>query len=35
MNKKPAKEFRDLKLWQKAHHLVLSVYSLSKYFPKY
>ena len=31
----PAKEFRDLVLWQKAHSLVLYVYSLSRTFPKH
>jgi four helix bundle protein len=35
MGEKPAKHFRDLILWQKAHHLVLSVYSISQHFPKY
>ncbi|UCF88706.1 MAG: four helix bundle protein [bacterium] len=31
----PAKEFRDLILWQKAHSLVLVTYKLSRNFPKY
>jgi four helix bundle protein len=35
MNVMPAKQFRDLTLWKKAHFLVLSVYSLTKHFPKY
>ncbi len=30
----PAKEFRDLVLWKKAHGLVLLVYDLSRKFPK-
>lgn len=35
MKRAPAKEFCDLVLWQKAHGLVLFVYSLSRTFPKY
>ena len=35
MKHAPAKEFRDLILWQKAHGLVLSIYGLSRTFPKY
>ena len=35
MNEKPSKEFRDLKLWQKAHRLVLSAYSITNHYPKY
>jgi four helix bundle protein len=35
MKHAPAKEFRDLILWQKAHALVLFVYSLSRTFPKH
>jgi four helix bundle protein len=31
---KPAKNFQDLIVWQKAHQFVLSVYKLSKNFPK-
>jgi four helix bundle protein len=31
----PAKEFRDLILWQKAHELVLFIYGLSHNFPKF
>lgn len=30
----PAKSFRDLIVWQKAHLLVLAVYQLSQNFPK-
>jgi four helix bundle protein len=30
----PAKSFRELVVWQKAHALVLAVYKLSKAFPK-
>jgi len=35
MKRAPAKEFSDLVLWQKAHGLVLFIYSLSRTFPKY
>ena len=35
MKRVPAKEFRDLVLWQKAHGLVLFIYDLSRTFPKY
>ncbi len=35
MKHTPAKEFRDLILWQKAHGLVLSIYGLNRTFPKY
>ena len=35
MKRVPAKEFSDLVLWQKAHGLVLFIYSLSRTFPKY
>ncbi len=31
---KPAKSFEDLIVWQKAHQLTLSVYALTKGFPK-
>jgi len=31
----PAKGFRDLIMWQKAHGLVLSIYGLSRTFPKH
>ncbi|HEU5289981.1 MAG TPA: four helix bundle protein [Cyclobacteriaceae bacterium] len=33
-NRKPAKSFRDLIVWQKAHELVLDVYKVTKDFPK-
>lgn len=29
-----AKSFQDLIVWQKAHQFVLSVYKITKYFPK-
>jgi four helix bundle protein len=32
--RKPAKTFRDLVVWQKAHALVLAVYSYTAIFPK-
>lgn len=32
--RKPAKDFRDLIAWQKAHQFVLAAYSLTKDFPK-
>ena len=31
---KTAKSFRDLIVWQKAHNLALSIYSLTESFPK-
>ncbi|MBV8376932.1 MAG: four helix bundle protein [Verrucomicrobia bacterium] len=31
---KPAKTFKDLRAWQKAHQFVLSTYSLTATFPK-
>jgi four helix bundle protein len=31
---KPAKSFRDLIVWQKAHEFVLRTYELTKHFPK-
>ena len=34
VERKPAKSFRDLIVWQKAHQLVLEVYRLSAGFPK-
>jgi four helix bundle protein len=34
MKRKPAKDFKDLIVWQKAHQFVLSVYRFSKKFPK-
>jgi four helix bundle protein len=33
-NRKPAKSFKDLVVWQKAHQLVLSVYKITRNFPK-
>jgi four helix bundle protein len=33
MSNQPAKSFRDLIVWQKAHRFVLSVYSFSRNFP--
>jgi four helix bundle protein len=34
MKRKPAKDFQDLIVWQKAHQFVLSTYHLSDSFPK-
>jgi four helix bundle protein len=34
MDVKPAQNFQDLIVWQKGHQFVLSVYQLTKYFPK-
>lgn len=34
MQRSPAKTFQDLVVWQKAHQFVLSVYRLSKSFPR-
>jgi four helix bundle protein len=34
MNRKPAKNFQDLIVWQKAHQFVLSTYRFSGEFPK-
>lgn len=34
MNVKPAQNFQDLIVWQKGHQFVLSVYQVSKSFPK-
>lgn len=34
MNREPAKSFRDLIVWQKAHQFVLSIYKLTQAFPK-
>ena len=34
MNRAPSKTFQDLIVWQKAHEFVLSVYRLTKTFPK-
>lgn len=33
MAREPAKTFRDLEVWQKAHKLVLSIYKYSDRFP--
>ena len=35
MRSTPAKEFRNLVLWQQAHALALLIYFLSKSFPKH
>lgn len=35
MERTPAKDFRDLIAWQKAHCFVMSVYQLCRYFPDY
>lgn len=32
--REPAKSFRDLVVWQKAHQLALGVYRMTKSFPK-
>ncbi len=32
--KQPAKSFRDLLVWQKAHQLVLEIYKTTEAFPK-
>ena len=34
MKRKPAKDFKDLIVWQKAHQFVLAVYRFSEKFPK-
>ncbi len=34
IKRQPAKSFRDLIVWQKAHELVLGVYKVTKDFPK-
>jgi four helix bundle protein len=34
MERAPAKSFKDLIVWQKAHGLVLSTYQVTKHFPK-
>ena len=34
MHRLPARNFQDLIVWQKAHQFVLSVYRLSKQFPR-
>jgi four helix bundle protein len=35
MDRQPAKTFRDLTVWQKAHAFVLGVYRLSSRFPSH
>jgi four helix bundle protein len=32
--RKPARNFQDLMVWQKAHILVIEVYKFTEYFPK-
>ena len=32
--RKPAKSFKELIVWQKAHQLVLNLYKATKHFPK-
>jgi len=34
MKRPPAKQFRELIVWQKAHELVMSVYRHSELYPK-
>jgi four helix bundle protein len=34
MERTPAKSFKDLIVWQKAHKLVLSIYRITRGFPK-
>lgn len=34
MQRQPAQNFQDLVVWQKAHQFVLSVYRISKEFPR-
>ncbi|MBW2664031.1 MAG: four helix bundle protein, partial [Deltaproteobacteria bacterium] len=34
MQRKPAKSFQDLIVWQKAHQFALMVYKYSNNFPK-
>lgn len=34
MNRPPSKTFQDLIVWQKAHQFVLSVYGLTRTFPR-
>jgi len=34
MQRQPARDFQDLIVWQKAHQLVLSIYRISKGFPR-
>ena len=33
MNRKKAKDFKDLEAWKKAHHIVLEVYKLTRDYP--
>jgi len=33
-NLRAVKDFRDLKVWQKAHHLTLAIYRLTTVFPR-
>ena len=35
MERTPAKTFRDLLVWQKAHELTLAIYALTASFPKH
>lgn len=35
MGRSPAKTFKDLIVWQKAHQWVLEVYRMSRVFPKH
>ena len=34
MERKPAKSFRDLIVWEKSHQFVLSIYHFSEHFPR-
>lgn len=34
MNRQPARIFTDLPVWQKAHSFVISIYHMSKTFPR-
>ena len=34
MKRKPAEKFQDLIVWQKAHALVLSIYKMTRLFPR-
>ena len=34
MDRQPAKKFEDLIVWQKAHRFVLSIYELTRAFPR-
>ena len=35
MNRMPARSFRDLIVWQKAHQFVIDVYKMTETFPKH